>query len=178
MAFSLRGRAALAQRGAALVKWDDRFELAVDFEINRPEGGRRYNRPYVAVWIEDAAGKPVRTLSVWVQNSGRGPRWIRELRRWFRAAQERRSTGGSDLVATVSSATRMPGAYTVLWNGRNDDGDSVEQGDYAVLIEAAREHGSYQLMRQEVTLATRPFQTQVEGNVEIKGATIEFRQRK
>ena len=66
--------------GLAAPKWDDRFELAVDLEL-APQEGRRYHRPYVAVWIEDATGRPVRTLSLWVNTSGRGPRYIRELRR-------------------------------------------------------------------------------------------------
>jgi len=89
-------------------KWDDRFELAVDLEI-APQEGFRYHRPYVAVWVEDANGRPVRTLSVWVNTSGRGPRYIRELRRWFSMEREQEGAGGPDLITTVSSATRLPG---------------------------------------------------------------------
>src|SRR3954468_11081716 len=82
-------------------KWDDRFELAVDLEIAAQQGGR-YHRPYVAVWIEDSSGQPVRTLSAWLQTSGRGPRYIKELRRWFAAERDQQSAGGPDLIATVS----------------------------------------------------------------------------
>ncbi|MBV9879678.1 MAG: DUF2271 domain-containing protein, partial [Gemmatirosa sp.] len=78
-------------------KWDDRFELAVDLEIAAQEGFR-YHRPYVAVWVEDAAGKPVRTLSLWVNTTGRGPRYIRELKRWF-YAEGQPEAGGPDLVS-------------------------------------------------------------------------------
>ena len=67
--------------------WDDAYELAVDFSIAQPNEGR-YHRPYVAIWVEDAAGQPVRTLSLWVNNSGRGPRYIHELRRWFGAERD------------------------------------------------------------------------------------------
>lgn len=166
--------------GAAQIaapKWDDRFELAVDLEI-APQQGSRYHRPYVAVWVEDAGGRPVRTLSAWVNTSGRGPRYIRELRRWFTMERDQEDAGGPDLIATVSSATRLPGQYTVTWNGRDDRGAVVEQGTYRVIIEAAREHGSYQLMQQELTLAAKPVAADLAGNEEIGRARVEYRRRK
>jgi FAD:protein FMN transferase len=158
-------------------KWDDRFELAVDLEIAAPQGGR-YHRPYVAVWVEDEAGKPVRTLSAWLNTSGRGPRYIRELRRWFAAEREQENAGGPDLVATVSSATRLPGQYSVTWNGRDDRGNVVDQGTYRLFIEAAREHGTYQLMQQDLTLTTKPVAADLPGNEEIGRARVEYRRRK
>lgn len=158
-------------------KWDDRFELAVDFEIAQPDGGR-YHRPYVAVWIEDANGNPVRTLSAWVNTRGRGPRYIRELRRWFSAANDGMDAGGPDLIATMSGATRLPGAYTVTWNGRDDRGNVVPQGTYRVFIEAAREHGTYQLMQQDLSLETKPVAARLEGNTEIGRARVEYRVKK
>jgi len=158
-------------------KWDDRFELAVDFEI-APQEGYRYHRPYVAVWVEDPSGRRVRTLSLWVNTTGRGPRYIRELRRWFSGEREVEDAGGPDLVATMSSATRLPGQYTVTWNGRDDRGNVVDQGDYRVVIEAAREHGSYQLMQQDLTLAAKPTAADLSGNQEIGSARVEYRRRK
>ncbi len=158
-------------------KWDDRFELAVDFSV-APQQGSRYHRPYVAVWVEDAAGRPVRTLSLWVNTTGRGPRYIRELRRWFTAERDQQDAGGPDLVSTVSSATRLPGQYMVTWNGRDDRGNVVDQGPYRVVIEAAREHGSYQLMQQELTLAANPVAADLSGNEEIGRARVEYRRRK
>lgn len=178
IAAAFRGTPVLAQAdlGAPRVKWDDRFEMIIDIEINQPEG-RRYNRPYVAVWVEDADGKPVRTLSLWVNTSGRGPRWIRDLRRWFRGEQDRRAVDGGDLVATISSATRRSGEYSLVWNGRDDAGRPVDLGSYFVCIEAAREHGTYQLMRGEYTFAAKPFAAEMEGNVEIRKATVGYRRR-
>ena len=162
---------------AAGPKWDDRFELAVDLEI-APQQGARYHRPYVAVWVADAEGRPVRTLLLWVNVNGRGPRYIRELRRWFSLAREQQDAGGPDLVATTSSATRLPGRYSVTWNGRDDRGNVVEQGTYRVLIEAAREHGTYQLMQEELTLAAKPVAADLPGNEEIGRARVEYRRRK
>jgi hypothetical protein len=128
--------------------------------------------------VEDPAGKRVRTLSLWVNTSGRGPRYIRELRRWMTGERDQEDAGGPDLVATMSSATRLPGQYSVAWNGRDDRGNVVEQGSYRVVIEAAREHGSYQLMQQELTLTTKPVAADLPGNEEIGRARVEYRHRK
>ncbi len=152
---------------AANLKWDAAFELLVALEINQPSSGR-YNRPYVAVWLEDAGGRSVRTLAVWA-DSGRGSRWIPDLRRWY--------IGNSALVSTVSSATRNPGKYSLVWDGLNDKKASVDQGEYFVCIEAAREHGTYQLIRQAVTVASKAWTVTAPGNEEIKGASLEFRKR-
>jgi hypothetical protein len=165
-----------APTAPAAPKWDDHFELAVDLTIAAQQG-YRYHRPYVAVWVEDAAGRPVRTLSLWVSSEGRGRRYIRELRRWF-SSGDQVAAGGPDLVATVSSATRLPGRYTVAWDGRDDRGRAVEQGTYRVYIEAAREHGSYQLMQKELTLGAKPVAVTLAGNEEIQGASIEYRRKK
>ncbi|PYP76601.1 MAG: DUF2271 domain-containing protein [Gemmatimonadetes bacterium] len=181
-ALSLTGLTAFRRFGAeatriAAPKWDDRFELAVDLEI-APQQGYRYHRPYVAVWVEDAGGRPVRTLSLWVNTSGRGPRYIRELRRWFSMDRDQEDAGGPDIISTVSSATRLPGQYTVTWNGRDDRGSVVDQGNYRVVIEAAREHGSYQLMQQDLTLTTKPVAADLAGNEEIGRVRVEYRRRK
>jgi hypothetical protein len=152
--------------------WDDNYELAVDFQIAQPNEGR-YHRPYVAIWVEDASGNAVRTLTLWVNTNGRGPRYIRELRSWFSAEQ-----GGANLISTVSSATRLPGKYSVVWNGRDDSGRPVAQGNYRLLIEAAREHGSHQLIQQDLTLTTTPKSIDLGGNEEIAGAHVEYRRRK
>lgn len=166
-----------ALRGPRAPKWDDRFELAVDLEIATPQGFR-YHRPYVAVWVEDANGRPVRTLSLWINNRGKGPRYIRELRRWLTVDRDVQAARGPDLVATVSSATRLPGQYAVSWNGRDDRGNVVDQGTYRIMIEAAREHGSHQLMQQEMTLATQPVAADLSANEEIARARVEYRHRK
>lgn len=174
---AFRPFAATRVNAAVAPKWDDHYELAVDLEIATQEGVR-YHRPYVAVWVEDAAGREVRTLSAWVNTSGRGPRYIHELRRWQLAANDQQRAGGPDLVSTVSSATRIPGRYTVTWDGRDEFAKPVDQGTYRVFVEAAREHGTYQVMQQEMTFGAKPVSIDLPGNVEIRGARLDYRRRK
>ena len=157
-------------------KFDSSFELLVSFTIATQEGFRTH-RPYVAVWIEDKDGKAVRTLNLFVQTGRRGPRWIPDLRRWYRKEQDRIQVNGGDLIATVSGPTREAGKYSVSWNGKSDKGELVAQGDFTVYLEAAREHGTYQLISQAVKIGTKPFKQVLTGNVELSEAQIEFRKR-
>jgi FAD:protein FMN transferase len=163
---------ALAAKASS--KWDAKMELEVAFEINKPEGGRRYQRPYVAVWLEDANGKPVRTLSLWFQ-TGKGNRWLPDLKRWFKAEEFRKSGDGGDLTATLSGPTREPGTYKLVWDGKNDKKTLVDQGEYFLCIEAAREHGTYQLIREKLEFFGTAFNKTFVGNEEIKGASVAYR---
>jgi hypothetical protein len=145
--------------------WNSKMEAVFNLEISQPSGFR-YNRPYIAVWLENSAGKSVRTLAVWVQ-PGKGSRWHQDLRRWFGS--------NSALVDTISSPTRMPGKYSLVWDGKSDKGALLEQGEYYVCIEAAREHGTYQLIREKLTFGNAGFKKEFKGNIEIKEASLEFR---
>lgn len=154
----------------------DPLELSLAFEIQRVEGGR-YQRPYVAAWVEDKDNFPVRTLLLWVLQSEKGQRWIPDLRRWHRGDQVRRLAEDKDLVTTISGATRNPGKYSVVWDGKDDHGVAVKPGTYTVYLEVAREHGTYQLMKHEFELGGKVFTAELKGNDEVKGATVEYRRR-
>jgi thiamine biosynthesis lipoprotein len=153
------------------------MELLVNLELNAIEGGR-YRRPYVAVWVEDGEGFPVRTISLWVQARQPGPRWFPDLRRWFRSDRMRQMTDKTDLIPTVSSPTRQPGKYSVVWDGNDDQKKPVEIGTYSLFIEAAREHGTYQIIKKTINFTEKPFRTDLGGNAEIKSASAEYRRRR
>ena len=147
---------------------DAGMELDITFEIAHTNGFAK--RPYVAVWIEDKDKFPVRTLALWYQK----PRWLPDLRSWYRDDRMRAMAEGHDITASVASATRPPGKYTLKWDGKDAAGKPVKPGKYTVNIEAAREHGTYQMMRQEVEIDGKPQQFQLQGNQEISGASIDY----
>ena len=157
---------------AAPQAWDQSLELIINLELARIEG-HGYRRPYVAVWVEDKDRFLVRTLALWYQK----PRWLPELKSWSRANRLRAMAGTTDLAGSVSSATRPAGKYTLKWDGKDNQGRPAPSGKYTVFIEAAREHGTYQLMRQEIDFNGEPKQFNLTGNVEIASASLDYRKK-
>lgn len=147
----------------------DPAHVQIEFELARAGGGR-YRRPFVAVWIEDSARNPVRTLALWFDR----PRWLPDLSAWSRGERVRAAAEGNDLARTVGSATRPPGKYNLQWDGRDQSGKPVKPGKYTLLLEAAREHGGHDVLRQEIDLAS-PASFSVTGGSEISAATVEVK---
>ncbi len=156
-----------ARPGAS--QWDPKYQLTLTIELNEIEG-TRVHRPYVAVWIEDEDHAPVRTIALWFAKY----KYLRELRAWSRVESLRSVSEDTHVMNSVSSATRPPGKYTFVWDGKDDSGNLVKAGKYNVMIEAAREHGTYQLMHQEMDFNGSPRQFQLPGEVEIASATLDY----
>ena len=149
-------------------------QLTIDFTYTPGTGGVGPARnPYVAVWIEDAKGIAARTLLVTYNQ--REQRYLQELRRWFTGEQSREAAGGATLATTVSGATRVPGDYSVVWDGLDDAGKALGLGDYFVCIEAAREHGPYELVRDQVTVGKDAFQKALTGSGELPSAAVDYK---
>lgn len=138
--------------------------LDINFELARFEG--RSRRPFVAVWIEDEDHKPVRRIAVWYNK----PRWLPDLRSWFAAKREVEFD-----AASVTGATRGAGQYTLVWDGKNDAGEYVPLGKYTVFIEAAREHGTYQLIKQEMKFNGKNQSQELPGGEEMTAASLVYK---
>lgn len=163
-----------AQADGAAKETPTGHTVSVDFEIAKPDDARRFRRPYVAVWVEDKDGFPVKTLSLFLMKNDPGPRWHRDLRRWYSDEQVRRLAEETDLIDTISKPTRGPGKYSVTWDGRDNHGNLLPTGTYTLLIEAAREHGTYQLMKQNFEFGNKSFEETLKGNVEIGAAKVKY----
>jgi hypothetical protein len=170
------GSTAAPSGGAAGPEFDLTKELAVAFTYV-PEGGGRILNPYVAVWVENADGLLVRTIHLTFQ-SGKGVRWLPDLREWWRADQMRILLGGVDQSASISSPTRVPGSWKVAWDGKAADGSTAAQGNYFLMIEASREKGPYELIRKELTIGTEPFDLALDPVGELQQASVSFRAKR
>ncbi len=142
------------------------MQLTVTLDLARQFG----RRPYVAVWIEDKDHFPVRTLALWFDKT----RYLPELHGRYRADRMRAMAEGTNLVDAVSSATRSPGKYTLTWDGKDNEGKLVSPGTYTVAIEAAREHGTYQVIRHDLDFSGAPAHVDLPGNVEIASASLDY----
>jgi thiamine biosynthesis lipoprotein len=150
--------------------WNQNYELDINLELARIDDFR-YHRPYVAVWVEGQDHLPVRTIAVWFGK----PRYLSDLRSWYHTAQLRGNE--DDILRTVSSATRSPGRYTLKWDGKDDEGKFVKSGEYTIFIEVAREHGTYQIIRQPMDFSGQPQQVTLPAGTEIGGATLDYHKR-
>ena len=142
--------------------------LFVDFSLVRPKGGRGYRRPYVAVWLEDTDGFPVKTAVLWMQTEQPGPRWHRDLTRWYRGDRVRKVVEETELIGTISTVTRGPGEYDAYFDGTDNAGKPLKAGEYTLCLEVAREHGTYQLIREKIDWGGKPIaEKELKGNVEM-----------
>jgi hypothetical protein len=145
------------------VAGDPPFEVAIDLELARFEG--RSHRPFVAVWVENKKKELVRNVALWYNK----PRWLHDLRQWFN-----KNSSGAKSPDGATGATRSPGKYTIKWDGKDNDGNDLKSGKYTLYIEAAREHGTYQIIKQEINLNQKQQHYDLEGGVEITSASIDY----
>jgi thiamine biosynthesis lipoprotein ApbE len=146
----------------------NQLELTVTLELARFNGQAR--RPYVAIWVEDQDKFPVRTIALWREK----PRYVADLKAWYRSDRLRALSEGSDLLNSVSSATRPAGKYTVNWDGKDNAGKFVKPGKYSVYLEVAREHGTYQLDHQEMDFNGAPQKVDLPGGQEVTTASLDY----
>jgi thiamine biosynthesis lipoprotein len=150
-------------------QWNPGYELTINLELPQPQGfGAR--RPDLAVWVEDKDRFPVRTLGLWFNKT----RWLNELRAWYRDDRLRSMSEGTDILSSVSSATRSPGKYTFKWDGKDNSGKLVKAGSYTVLVEAAREHGGYSLVRRTIDFNGQPAQVQAAPDIEVGAVSMDY----
>jgi thiamine biosynthesis lipoprotein ApbE len=148
--------------------------LHVDFTLAKVGGGG-YRRPYVAVWLEDEESFPVKTAVLWIQTEQPGPRWHRDLTRWYRNDRIRKLSEKVDMIETIAGATRGPGEYSAHFDGTDNTGKPLKPGKYTLFLEVARENGTYQLLKQSIQWNDEEFAIQDWGsNVEVAKASIRF----
>lgn len=143
----------------------DKAKIDIEFELPNIETSM-YARPYVAVWIEDQQRQSVKTLQLWVGKD----EWLKDLRSWWRKV----GRYDRELVDAVTSATRPAGQYRFVWDGTNDDGQRLPQGDYTLLVEVVREHGGRNYLRQKMRLAESEMRYQMKPTEETGVITVNY----
>ncbi|HXT68773.1 MAG TPA: DUF2271 domain-containing protein [Vicinamibacterales bacterium] len=150
-------------------QWDATMELAIDFEIPQLGGGAL--RPFIAVWIEDENKFPVRTLALWYHED----RFLTEFKSWYRADRLRLMSETTSIVRTLGGATKPPGKYSFKWDGKDQAGNFVKAGKYVVSVESSREHGTYQIDRQEMTFTGKPQKLEFKPGAELGPVTFDYK---
>jgi thiamine biosynthesis lipoprotein ApbE len=146
-------------------KWPAGYQVSITLQLPTPTTGKKIKRPYVAVWIEDADGKPVRTITVW----GNEAKYLKDLTAWWQFARDDR-----DLIKAVSRATRQPGRYQLVWDGTDDKGKPVAQGTYKVVVEVHREHGKHVKQTGTILCGTDKASTKLEKTAESEETQVTY----
>ena len=89
-------------------EWPKDYQVTIDLSLNKRPPGKKYRRPYLAVWVENEKGRRIRTLTVW----GRKTKYIRTLTEWWRERPRSRRE-----VDAITRPTRRPGRYSIVWDG-------------------------------------------------------------
>ncbi len=148
--------------------WDPNYELAIKLEL-REINDFRARSPYVAVWVVDAAKKPIRNIAIWY----RKPKYLDELDTWYDTYYNKYYDSDRSITSTTS-ATRPAGKYTLKWDGKNGKGELVKLGTYTIMIEVAREHGSHQLMTEEMDFTKPQKPITMRGNEEVTSVVLDY----
>ena len=115
--------------------------LNIEFEIPEIDTWKKYHRPYVAIWVEDADRKAVKTVTLLkeVTHPKKKTKWLDDLSKWWRAVGKQ----GPEAYDAVTSATRNPGIYTFTT-------DIPADANWTILFEAAREKGGRDFVKQTI----------------------------
>lgn len=135
-------------------------EMEISVEIPRLQVAE-YHRPYVAIWIEPQGGGEATNLAVWYDTELKdreGEKWLKDMRQWWRRSGRAQSMP----IDGVTGATRAPGKHSV--SVETDKLKSLREGDYRLMVEAAREVGGRELVK--IPFSWPPKRRQ---NIEQKG---------
>jgi thiamine biosynthesis lipoprotein len=145
------------------------INLTMDYTIPRLRQ-TLYERPYVAIWVSDTHGKPMRNLLL----LGADERWARNNSIWWR-----RAGSGTRLdTYNVTRPTRGPGEYQLVWDGKDENGASLLEGEYQLNVEATSRYGGHDYVSQPFSIAPgkQSFENPGEGEVGPFHLTIDVAQ--
>jgi thiamine biosynthesis lipoprotein len=156
--------------GANADEWPEDYQVTFKIELPTPTTGGKIRRPYVAVWIEGGDGKPLRSISVW----GDQPKYQRDLSVWYGKIDRNDRT----MLKAVTRATRAPGKYEVVWDGKDDKGNAVPQGTYTVKVEVHREHGKHVTQTGKLECKGDGAKVTLAKNAETEATVVEYGKKK
>lgn len=146
--------------------WPSDFTVKIGYTI--PQTGQGWSKaPFVVIWITDQDGKIVRTL---FHLGDRPARFLDSNYVWYRAF----TSQTPNLWGSVTRPSRAPGKYDVEWDGKDDSGKPVSQGEYTINIEASREHGGHNIQQIKLTLADTPQDAASPAAGELGATTVKY----
>jgi thiamine biosynthesis lipoprotein len=138
------------------------YEALIDLN-SRPSD---YRSPYLAMWISDKAGHPIRTLLV----IGKDPEYQKDNHIWWSLYGSR----AQKIMEVRSGPTSLSGRYPTFWPGIDDSYASVGPGDYLLNIETSRERGEHTFRSVPVTIGRKAFEFDVKPTADMGAIRLAF----
>ncbi len=88
--------------------------------------------------------------------------------------REATGDGAFESVASVTRATRLPGQYSVAWDGLDDAGMPVPRGQYTVAVEINREFGHHVVERTRIDCAGKPAAAALSATSESEKSVVNY----
>jgi len=135
--------------------------VTVSLDLPRIEAVN-YQRPFVAVWIEDNQGHWVKNLAVFHDQTRIGARWLPELRHWWRAVGMNMAMPADG----ISRPTQPAGRHSLNLSG-------LPLGQYTLVTEVAREKAGRDLVKLPFAIQPgKPFKASAKGTSELSQVTL------
>jgi len=142
-------------------QWPSGYQVTLNIELPTPTTPPgKVRRPYVFWWIEDSSGKPLHSVSLWGNAFGH----VKEMTEWWREVGMNHPV---PWVKQTTRATRQPGKYQIVWDGKDDDGKPVPKGNYIMVLEVAREFAGHDIVRTPIACQDTPVQGTIPGGKEF-----------
>jgi thiamine biosynthesis lipoprotein len=81
-------------------------------------------------------------------------------------------------VKAVTRATRGPGKYDLVWDGKDDKGKALPQGSYTVKVEVHREYGKHVVQSGKIECKAEAAKATLEKNEETAATAVEYAKKK
>lgn len=104
---------------------------------------------------------------------GNAPKYLKDLTDWWKIGKD-----DKDLIKAVTRATRGPGKYDLVWDGKDDKGKKQGQGTYQLKIEVHREHGKHLRQTTKLECRAEKFSASLEKNDETGDTSVEYGPKK
>jgi|GEM_PF-389392 len=142
-------------------QWPSGYQVTLNIELPTPTTPTgKVRRPYVFYWVEDANGKPVHSVSLW----GNYLEHVKEMTEWWNEVGKIHPV---PWVKQTTRATRKPGKYQIVWDGKDDDGKPVPKGNYVLVLEVAREFAGHDIVRTPIACQDVAVQGTIPGGKEF-----------
>ena len=78
----------------------------------------------------------------------------------------------------MTRATRGPGKYNLVWDGKDDKGQALPQSTYTIQVEVTREYGKHVSQTGKIACKADDAKTTLDKNAETDATLVDYAKKK